>query len=211
VATTDSPKPRKPRTAAQQRAERETTQPVVVAAPTSEELVAEIEKTREDLASTLDEIAEKVSPKRVAKRTGKKVADQVKETAASAKDVVAETAATAKEAAADTVDAARKKVGRATDPVLAPVAPVEPPAPISLAEALAEEPATVPGLVPPTDLPPAAAVEVPTLSTAWSGPTPVAGSLSSGAPAGRGLPVPAPVLLGVALVGLVLLLRRRRG
>lgn len=207
MATTDSPKPRKPRTAAQQRAERETTQPVVVAAPTSEELVAEIEKTREDLASTLDEIAEKVSPKRVAKRTGKKVADQVKETAASAKDVVVETAATAKEAAADTVDAARKKVGRAADPVLAPVAPA---APTSLAEALAEEPAAVPGLVPPTDLPPAAAVEVPALSTAWSGPTPVAGSLSGGAPAGRGLPVPAPVLLGVALVGLALLLRRRR-
>ena len=60
------------------------------------------------------------------------------------------------------------------------------------------------------DLPPAAAVEVPALSTAWSGPTPVAGSLSGGAPAGRGLPVPAPVLLGVALVGLALLLRRRR-
>jgi len=207
VATTDSPKPRKPRTAAQQRAERETTQPVVVAAPTSEELVAEIEKTREDLASTLDEIAEKVSPKRVAKRTGKKVADQVKETAASAKDAVVETAATAKEAAAETVDAARKKVGRAADPVLAPAAPV---APISLAEALAEELATVPGLVPPTDLPPAAAVGVPTLSTAWSGPTPVAGSLSGGALAGRGLPVPAPVLLGVALVVLALLVRRRR-
>lgn len=207
MATTDSPKPRKPRTAAQQRAERETTQPVVVASPTSEELVAEIEKTREDLASTLDEIAEKVSPKRVAKRTGKKVADQVKETAASAKDVVVETAATAKGVAADTVDAARKKVGRAADPVLAPVAPA---ASTSLAEALAEEPAEVPGLVPATDLPPAAAVEVPALSTAWSGPTPVAGSLSGGAPASRGLPVPAPVLLGVVLVVLALLVRRRR-
>ena len=207
MATTDSPKPRKPRTAAQQRAERETTQPVVVALPTSEELVAEIEKTREDLASTLDEIAEKVSPKRVAKRTGKKVADQVKETAASAKDVVVETAATAKGVAADTVDAARKKGGRAADPVPAPVAPA---ASTSLAEALAEEPAEVPGLVPATDLPPAAAVEVPALSTAWSGPTPVAGSLSGGAPAGRGLPVPAPVLLGVVLVVLALLVRRRR-
>ena len=39
-----------------------------------DQLAAEIEKTRDDLAETLDAIAEKVSPKRVAKRTTKKAA-----------------------------------------------------------------------------------------------------------------------------------------
>jgi hypothetical protein len=53
-----------------------------------EQLAADIEKTREELAETLDAIAEKVSPKRVAKRTTKKVTDAVKETASSAKDKV---------------------------------------------------------------------------------------------------------------------------
>ena len=52
------------------------------------QLAADIEKTREELAETLDAIAEKVSPKRVAKRTTKKVTDAVKDTATSAKDKV---------------------------------------------------------------------------------------------------------------------------
>ncbi len=63
------------------------------AEPTSgdpDQLVADIERTREELAGTLDAIAEKVSPKRVAARTGKKVATAVKEGAASAKDSVKE-------------------------------------------------------------------------------------------------------------------------
>ena len=53
-----------------------------------EQMAAEIERTREELAETLDAIAEKVSPKRVAKRTTKKVADAVKETAHDAKEKV---------------------------------------------------------------------------------------------------------------------------
>jgi len=53
-----------------------------------ERIVADIERTREELAETLDAIAEKVSPKRVAKRTTKKVADAVKETAHDAKEKV---------------------------------------------------------------------------------------------------------------------------
>lgn len=64
-------------------------------------LAAEIEKTREDLAGTLDAIAEKVSPKRVAKRTSKKVAASVKEGAAAAKESVIEGATAAKEAVRD--------------------------------------------------------------------------------------------------------------
>ena len=64
-------------------------------------LAAEIEKTREDLAGTLDAIADKVSPKRVAKRTSKKVAASVKEGAAAAKESVVEGAAAAKGAVRD--------------------------------------------------------------------------------------------------------------
>ena len=53
-----------------------------------EQLAADIERTREELAETLDAIADKVSPKRVAKRTTKKVTNAVKETAHDAADAV---------------------------------------------------------------------------------------------------------------------------
>ncbi|MDT7573209.1 MAG: hypothetical protein QOE05_3383 [Actinomycetota bacterium] len=53
-----------------------------------EQIAADIERTREELAETLDAIAEKVSPKRVAKRTTKKVTDAVKDTAHDAADAV---------------------------------------------------------------------------------------------------------------------------
>jgi hypothetical protein len=55
-------------------------------------LAAEIERTRAELAETLDAIADKVSPKRVAKRTSQKV----KETAHEAAVSVRSTAATAR-------------------------------------------------------------------------------------------------------------------
>ena len=58
-------------------------------------LVEEIERTREDLAETLDAIADKVSPKRVAARTKKQVSEVVKDTAAEASATVKEKAATA--------------------------------------------------------------------------------------------------------------------
>ena len=64
--------PRRPRTAAEQRAERSG-----ATSNDPEVLAAEIEKTREELAETLDAIADKVSPKRVASRTRKKVGDAV--------------------------------------------------------------------------------------------------------------------------------------
>ena len=62
-----------------------------------EALAAEIERTREDLAETLDAIAEKVSPKRVAKRTTKKVTSAVKETAHDAASAVKDGAHSAKD------------------------------------------------------------------------------------------------------------------
>ena len=60
-------------------------------------LAADIERTREELAETLDAIAEKVSPKRVAKRTTKRVATAVKDTAHDAATSVKDTAVSAKE------------------------------------------------------------------------------------------------------------------
>jgi hypothetical protein len=98
-------------------------------------LAAEIERTREELAATLDAIADRVSPKRVAKRTTRKVAEVAHEAAASVKD----TATTARE----------KVTGRAVTvlpdipprveigaPGVAPighVAPVVPPSPAAAA------------------------------------------------------------------------------
>ena len=67
------------------------------AKPDPDALAAEIEKTREDLAETLDAIAEKVSPKRVAKRTTKKVTSAVKDTAHDAASAVKDTASSAKD------------------------------------------------------------------------------------------------------------------
>lgn len=58
------------------------------AASSPESLAADIERTREDLSVTLDAIAEKVSPKRVASRTGKKVTAAVKDSAQGAAESV---------------------------------------------------------------------------------------------------------------------------
>jgi hypothetical protein len=73
---------RRARTAAEQR------QDPVVTSNDPEELAEQIEKTREELAETLDAIADKVSPKRVASRTTKKVGDAVKDGAGTAATTV---------------------------------------------------------------------------------------------------------------------------
>jgi hypothetical protein len=77
-----------------------------------EQLAADIERTREELAETLDAIAEKVSPKRVAKRTTKKVATAVKDTAHDAATSVKDTASHAK----DKVTGATAKSAADPDP-----------------------------------------------------------------------------------------------
>lgn len=102
--------PKRPRTAAEQRA----------AAPTSTDLdalAADIERTREELAETLDAIADKVSPKRVAKRTTKKVGDSVKEGAGKAEEALKTGAAAAVETVKDAAETVREKVSTA-DPVV---------------------------------------------------------------------------------------------
>ena len=108
--------PKRPRTAAEQRA----------AAPTSTDpgaLAADIERTREELAETLDAIADKVSPKRVAKRTTKKVGDSVKEGAGKAEEALKTGAAAAVETVRDAAETVKEKVSP-SEPV--PVVPVVP-------------------------------------------------------------------------------------
>ena len=105
-----------------------------------DQIAAEIERTREELAETLDAIAEKVSPKRVAKRTTKKVAAAVKDTAHDAAATVKDTAASAKDKVTGSTTA---KTDWAPDPGPGEVT----------------APTVVPGL------PPAAGVEVPALPT----------------------------------------------
>jgi hypothetical protein len=104
-----------------------------------EQLAAEIERTREELAETLDAIADKVSPKRVAKRTTKKVATAVKDTAHDAAEAVKDTAASAKD----------KMTGHSAEPAVA----AEPISLVSEAPRPAYESATEPYVVP--DYPPA--------------------------------------------------------
>jgi hypothetical protein len=104
-----------------------------------EQLAADIERTREELAETLDAIADKVSPKRVAKRTTKKVAAAVKETAHDAAASVKDTATTAREKVTGT---SKNGTDWAPDP--------------------GPDAVTAPTVV--SDLPPAAATEVPSTS-----------------------------------------------
>lgn len=195
--------PRRPRTAAEQRAE--STPP----AKDVETLASDIDKTREELAETLDAIVDKVSPKKVAKRTGQKVSDSVKETAAKAGDslkvgaaAVAETAKGAAESVKESAIAAKEgaaaqvaevtgKSGSAQEPVAAaPFAPLAEDAealPVTSAGALADADPGVYVAPPGAEVPP------------YTMPSPVASSklpLYGGA--------------GAALIAIVLVLRRRR-
>jgi hypothetical protein len=85
-------------------------------------LAEEIERTREELAETLDAIADKVSPKRVTARTKKRVADSVKETAEHAKESLQAGAASVKETAGHVKEQVQEKVGGHDDPVPAVLA-----------------------------------------------------------------------------------------
>lgn len=85
--------------------------------PDPEQLVKDIERTREDLAETLDAIADKVSPKRVVDRTktqAKADAQQavatVKEASAHAAEVVKVKAAAAAESVKSGVASAKERV-----------------------------------------------------------------------------------------------------
>lgn len=94
---------------------------------TTEQLAAEIERTREDLAHTLDAIAEKVSPKRVASRTTKKVTQAVKGTAQDAVESVKEGASAVKDKVSGESESGAD--GAAPRPALTSIS--SPPAPVA--------------------------------------------------------------------------------
>jgi hypothetical protein len=75
-----------------------------------EVLAEEIERTREDLSETLDAIADKVSPKRVADRTKERVGEALKEGSDSAKETLRTGATAVKGAAVNARAAVEEKV-----------------------------------------------------------------------------------------------------
>ena len=92
--------------------------------PDPDVLVEEIEQTREELAETLDAIADKVSPKRVADRTKKAAKDgandaveSVKATASDAADKAKETASQAADKASQAADTVKDKVAEVKEKV----------------------------------------------------------------------------------------------
>lgn len=111
AGTRKATRPRRARTAAEQREE------LAARSKDPEVLAAEIERTREELAETLDAIADKVSPKRVAGRTKKKVGDAVKEGTDTAAASVKTGAAHLKDAAHDVKQSVQHKVDAAKDDV----------------------------------------------------------------------------------------------
>lgn len=147
-----------------------------------EVLARQIEDTREDLAETLDAIADRVSPKRVASRTRESLTETVKEKAAQAKELVNEKTTAAKQA----VEERRQSSG---------------PKASSNASSVRLD----------ADLPPVSGVEVPGLAPRTGGGTvrPASSSAGSSSPLAA-VPPQALAGAGAAVVGLLLLLRRRR-
>lgn len=76
-------------------------------------LAAEIEQTREDLAVTLDEIADRVSPKRVAERGKSRAREVFAEKSAQAKVLYAEKSAQARDLVAEKTAVAKDKAATA--------------------------------------------------------------------------------------------------
>jgi hypothetical protein len=191
--------------------------------PDPEVLAGEIERTREELAETLDAIADKVSPKRVVERTKQDVSQTVKEGAAEASASVKEAAAEASAALSSGVASLKSSAQQAKETVqekLAAQGMTTTPAPTAgaLADAaevpvadpaLAVDPAVDPALAVDAAVDPAGA-DLPPLPAVGAVPSaPVRGSATTyGAPPA----VPREVLAGAgaALAVLFLLLRRRK-
>jgi gas vesicle protein len=174
---------RKAKTAAEQRQQ-------VTGSNDPEVLAAEIERTREELAETLDAIADKVSPKRVTARTKKKVGDAVKDGAEQATATVKAGAAQLKEAVVERTETVRDKAGDVT-------------AKVHGSDSTADVPSTTAALpVAGTD---AARPVLDPLAAPGLRPVPP--------PAGSSLSLGQPAVIGAvvaALVALLVLRRRRR-
>ena len=174
------------------------------ASPDPDALVAEIEATREDLAETIDAIADRVSPQRVKERSK----DKLREVAGHAKEVVSEKAATAKVVVSEKAATVKGSVSERAATAKGAVADARTSSPQdgSVAVAGSEAPGT-------TDLPPTTGVQVPQLS-----PRPGTGTYGASATGPSALEqarthvqqMTPQGLAGVAaVVGLLLLLRRR--
>jgi hypothetical protein len=169
--------PKRPTTPAQERVARQTD------ASTTQELASDIEKTREELAQTLDAIADRVSPKKVAERTKAQVRVTVKDGVAKGQVAVKAGAASAAESAKGAVEAAKEMVsGGGSVPATAAPPPAVAPSPGALADASLAPVAAPYGAEVPTYYAPA--------------PSPSRAPLVGG--------------VGAALLVLLLVLRRRR-
>ena len=183
---------RRARTAAEQRAQRSS------GSDDPETIVNEIERTREDLAETLDAIADKVSPKRVASRTKRKVSDAVKEGAAEASATVKEKAATASDAAKSGAASVKETVQEKVQSHSGTAATTPAPTTGALADASDTASLRVSGLEPAgADIPPLPAV------------TSSSSVVTYGAPS-TGLPKELLAGAGAAIAVLLLVLRRRK-
>lgn len=204
---------RRARTAAEQR------ESAGAGSPNPEVLAGEIERTREELAETLDAIADKVSPKRVVERTKQDVSQTVKDGAAEASASVKETAAEASAALSAGVASLKSSAQQAKETVQEKIAAhgtATPPAPTTgaLADA-AEVPVAEPALAVDPAVDPALAVDpagadIPPLPAVGAVPSaPVGGSVAT---YGASPAVPKEVLAGAgaALAVLFLLLRHRK-
>lgn len=189
--------------------------------PDPDVIVAQIEATREDLAETLDLIADKVSPKRVAQRGREQLAERVQTARELAGEKAAEVRAVVTERTAGARDVVMERTAGAREVVTEKAAQAR--------QAVADRTGTGDDVVlsgsgsgaPVDGLPPARGVEVPALAPARPlDPTaPIVTGRSPGQlPGGSstyftqaGDPRPE-VLAGAAtaLLGLYLLSRRRR-
>ena len=110
----------RPRTAAEEQAE-QTAAKGGSDSPDPDELAADIGRTREELAETIDAIADKVSPKKVAQRTSDHLKEEVREGAQSASQSIRERASSAadsvKEGASSAADSVRAGVAAVKDKV----------------------------------------------------------------------------------------------
>lgn len=173
-------------------------------------LAEEIERTREDLAETLDLIADRVSPKRVADRTKKRVAAA----AEMVKARVVEQAGVAREKAVAQVGAAKEAAAGARDKVVEQAgAARERVAPTSALAggSVRLEASSSPAYARPDDgsaLPPTAGVPVSGLDLSTAAPVPAARHASPAS--GSGTALKKEYVVGGVLGALVLLLLRRR-
>jgi MYXO-CTERM domain-containing protein len=82
-----------------------------------EVLAGEIEKTREELAETIDAIADKVSPQRVKARTKQKASAKASEAAETVKETASEAAETVKETASEAAETVKETASEAAETV----------------------------------------------------------------------------------------------